>query len=158
MHIIAKRADIYRQKGVSKMPTYELTDESKEKDINGITYVVYRIRAKADRPILGVRKGDLGDFVENGDNLLHNSAGWVGDNAVVCGGARVLERALVSGDSLVFGAASIWGDACIKGKTRISGGVTICGNVIVGDNATISVPITLDGELQIGSSYMIYAK
>lgn len=72
------------------MLTYELTDESKEKVVNGVTYVAYRIRAKAGRPILGMRKGDPGGFVENEENLLHNSAGWVGDNAVVCGGARVL--------------------------------------------------------------------
>ena len=63
---------------------YELTDET----INHNGATLRRIRATQDIPLLDVRAGDLGGFVESTDNL--RGIAWVADNAKVYGTAQVL--------------------------------------------------------------------
>ena len=56
---------------------YKLTDETKA--FCGKT--LFRIEATRDIPKYGIRKGDLGGWIENERNLLHGGDAWVGGNA-----------------------------------------------------------------------------
>ena len=58
---------------------YELTDETIT--VDGRT--LHRIRALKDLPEHGVKKGDLGGFIEHENNLTGDA--WVGGNAWVSG-------------------------------------------------------------------------
>lgn len=73
------------------MKRYELTGESK---VNAWGVTVYRIRALVDIPRFGVKKGDLGGWVES--ELLRN------------------------GDARVFGAAWVFGAARVSGAAQVT--------------------------------------
>ena len=80
---------------------YELLDTD-TKVFNG--HKLFRIRALID--FGNVNKGKLGGYVEKEENLSHEGAAWIYDNAKI------------SGDAEIFGNARIYGDAdylCFKG-------------------------------------------
>lgn len=83
---------------------YELT---KEKYYDSrVQAVVYRIKALRD--FGNVKKGDLGGFVANENNLSHANTCWIYDNAIVCGESKVCEGAEVRGAAVVCGTSTIW--------------------------------------------------
>lgn len=49
-----------------------------------------------DIPEIGVKKGDLGGYVEKEENLSHSGTSWIRDNAVVCDNTRVWGNAVIS--------------------------------------------------------------
>lgn len=100
------------------MKKYELTDITIEQ--TGIT--LYRIRAVRAIKAFGVKKGDLGGYVENEENLSQSDNAWVSGNASVSGDARV------SGNAWVYGNASVSGDARVCGNARVSGNARVCGD------------------------------
>ena len=65
---------------------YELTEETVE--VEEIT--LHRIRALRDIERYGVKKGDLGGFIEKEDNLSHGGNAWVSSNAWVYDNAKVM--------------------------------------------------------------------
>ena len=71
---------------------------------------IHRIRAKKD--FGDVKKGDIGGWIENEENL--DSAGdcWVYDQAIVC------EWAVVYGDAKIKGKAKVWSN--LKGSKNWS--------------------------------------
>ena len=81
---------------------YELTGTTKVNDW-GVT--VHQIRATEDIPRFGVRKGDLGGWVES--ETLRNGDARVYGNAQVSGDARVSGNAWVSGNAQVYGNARV---------------------------------------------------
>ena len=85
---------------------------------------LYRIKALMD--FGDVKKGDLGGYIENEDNLSHNGKCWV------FGNARVFDDACVSGKAQVFGNARIFDD------TLVSNNAQVCGDACVSDNACVS--------------------
>ena len=70
------------------MKKYELTEEVNE-------HGLHRIRALRDIPLYGVKKGDLGGFVERENNLSQEGDCWIADNATVKDFAGVHDDALV---------------------------------------------------------------
>lgn len=66
---------------------YELTHESITID----NHTLYRIQAV--RNFAGVKKGDLGGFVETESNLSHDGNCWVSENAQVFTNAQVYDDA-----------------------------------------------------------------
>lgn len=66
------------------MKKFELTSET---IVNALGVTLFRIKATVDIDRFGVKKGDLGGFIEKEDNLSGNA--WVYDNARVSGDARV---------------------------------------------------------------------
>lgn len=78
------------------MKKYELLLDD-TKDVAGRK--LYRIRALAD--FGGVKKGELGGYIEKEDNLSHYGNAWVSGNAMVFDNARVFDNALVYGDARV---------------------------------------------------------
>ena len=75
------------------MKKYEFTGEVKV--VFGIT--LHRIRAAVSFGV--VVKGELGGWIEKGENLSQNGNAWVYGNAEVCGGAWVCGNAEVCGDA-----------------------------------------------------------
>lgn len=104
---------------------YELTDEAVK--INNHT--LYRIKSLKD--FSDVRKGDLGGFIEECDNLTHK------DNAWVWGNACIFENAIVSGSSRVYGEAQVYGNAQVYQGAWVFGNAQIFGNARIFGNAEV---------------------
>ena len=98
---------------------YKLTEETLE--IDGI--ILHRIIALRD--FYGVKKGDLGGFVEKESNLAHDYNCWIYNDAVVRG------NAMVYGDAKVYDDATVCGNAKVCGKAMVYGEATVCGNAEV---------------------------
>lgn len=78
---------------------YEFTGETIEHD----GHILNRIRALIDFD--GVKKGDIGGWIESEHNLSHNGNSWVYDDA------KVYEHAQVFHDAKVYYRAKIYGNA-----------------------------------------------
>ena len=115
------------------MKRYELTGVSK---VNAWGVTVYRIRALVDIPRFGVKKGDLGGWVES--ELLRDGAARVSGDAWVSGAAQVSGAARVSGDAQVSGAARVSGDARVFGDARVSGDARVFGDAQVSGAAHVT--------------------
>ena len=98
---------------------YKLTEETLE--IDGI--ILHRIIALKD--FYGVKKGDLGGFVEKESNLAHDYNCWIYNDAVVRG------NAMVYGDAKVYGEAKVCGNAEVCGEAKVYGNAKVCGNAKV---------------------------
>lgn len=150
---------------------YELTAESKKLS-GGVT--LYRIRALRD--FADVKKGQLGGFVEDDcSNLSHVGNAWVYNDAMVFGGARVIENAQVYGTATVKGYAQVKGDAKVLGAAVISeyaevreqacvtDGAKACGHAqvlgfaIVDGNATIKDEAWVQGYASVHDNSVIGA-
>ena len=105
---------------------YELTGTSK---VNAWGVTVHQIRATEDIPRHGVKKGDLGGWVES--ESLTNGDARVFGAAWVSGDARVFGAAWVFGDAQVFGAARVFGAAWVSGAARVSGAAWVSGDARV---------------------------
>ena len=101
---------------------YEITDTRLE----GTN--LHRIRALVDIPRYGVKKGDLGGYIESEYNLSQEGDCWVSGNALVFGDAQVSGDALVSGDAWVFDDARVSGNAWVFGDARVSGDALVSGD------------------------------
>lgn len=119
----------------------------------GATLVpLYRIKALQD--FGDVKKGDLGGLIEKEENLSHNDACWVYDNARIFGNARlsdnakvkdnsvIRDRARVFGNAVVCGHSSIGDDAIIKGNSRIIDS-PVEGNTRIEGNSTLKNSIAV---------------
>ena len=84
---------------------YEFTGETR--DPGNVT--LRQIRALRD--FGGVKKGELGGWIESEKNLLNDGTAWVSGDAQVYGDARVYGTAQVSGTARVYGDARVSGDA-----------------------------------------------
>ena len=89
---------------MSLEPNCELTDNTK---VNAFGVTLYQIRATRDIPARGVRKGDLG--------------GWIESAELSYGVARVSGNAWVYGNAEVYGNARVYGNAEVSGSARVSG-------------------------------------
>ena len=97
-----------------------------------------------------VKAGDLGGFIENGDNLDHNDTCWIYDSAKVCDNAgvyndaqvrheaAVCDSAVVSGAAIISERAHVYGDSHVYDYAQISGHARICDDVHVHGMAKIS--------------------
>ena len=126
---------------------YELTNETKEIEVDGTTHTLHRIRALKKFNCQGrkVKVGDLGGFVETKRNLsqAQNSTAWVFDNAFVYGNTTVCDNATVYGSATVYDNAKVCNNAMVCGDATVCGSATVCdiatvyGSVTVCDNAKV---------------------
>jgi len=97
---------------------------------NGKT--LYRI--KAVKTFGGIKKNDLGGFVETLANLAEEGNAWVYGNALVYGNAHVYSDARVLGNAHVYGNALVYGNAHVYGDARVYGNAWVYGNArVLGD-------------------------
>lgn len=127
-----------------KNKKYEFTGETKEFG----NYTLHRIRALVDIENI-VKKGELGGWIEEEENLSHEGNCWVNDGCYVCGGARVYENAHIAAGAKVLYGSEVYGDAYIcmcsevaydskvYGSAVVGGGSLVINNAEVYGNATI---------------------
>ena len=120
------------------MKKFELTSET---IVNALGVTLFRIKATVDIDRFGVKKGDLGGFIEKEDNLcnawVHGDAQVYGD-AWVSGDARVFGNAWVHGNAWVYDNAWVYGDAWVSGDARVAGNARVFGDAWVYGNAQVS--------------------
>ena len=116
-------------------PNFELTTNTKT--VLGVK--LFQIKAKQDIPSKGVKKGDLGGWVEK----EKTSSG----EAVVSGDAWVSGEAVVSGEARVYGNAWVYGEARVSGKARVSAG-WLWASVEISKTKYVKLAIKLQKELQ----------
>ncbi len=98
---------------------------------------LYRIQACIDIPSHGVRKGDLGGWIETPENLPQAGNGWVDGYALVYGNATVTGDALVKDHAEVFGNALIHGRAVVRGHARVFANAEVTGDAALADYAML---------------------
>jgi hypothetical protein len=98
-------------------------------NVNGTK--LYQIQALRDIPKYGVKKGDLGGFLEKAENLSQEgdcwvySDAWVFDNARVSGKAHVSDNARVFDNARVYGNAQVYGNAWVSDKAQVNNKMVI---------------------------------
>ena len=121
-----------------------------ESDIKGL----YRVKALKD--FADVKKGDIGGYVENPNNLSHKGCCWVCDDAKIYNEARIYGNSEISGCAVIDGNAQIHGNSRILGCAVIDGNARICGDsevwgyAIIRDNALIYGDSVINGNAFIG--------
>lgn len=73
------------------MKKYEFTETKNDQGL-------YQIRALINIPIIGIKVGDLGGWIETENNLSHTGDCWVHDNGQVSGNGRVCHNMHVHHD------------------------------------------------------------
>lgn len=121
-----------------------------ESNIKGL----YRVKALKD--FGDVKKGDIGGYVENPNNLSHEGYCWVYDNAKIYNEARIYGNSQVSDYAVIDGNARIYGNsrvsncAVIDGNARIYGDSEVWDYAIIRDNALIYGDSVISGNAFIG--------
>ena len=87
------------------MRKYEFTGETQNIECTGKVITLRRIRAARD--FMGVKKEELGGWIETEDNLSHSGNAWVSGDAQVSGNAWVPGNARVYDIRHVFTAGPI---------------------------------------------------
>lgn len=126
--------------------------------VKGVDVLVQRIKAKRDIPEKGVKKGDIGGYIECyqgriGWNILgHKGSCWIGENAIIMG------EIIISGDALITGNAIVknvefnpWEQTGKKTKTPAPLPSGIGGNALIKDDCIVS----LISQATIGGSTVI---
>lgn len=147
---------------------YELTDEILE--VGG--YVLHRIKALRD--FGNVKKGDLGGWIENEDNLSHSGDSWIYDDAVaynnakVCDNAAVYNNAVVCDNAMVFGNAKVYNHSRVYDNSRVYGyakiydyaEVGVCaevyGHATAFDSATVCNHAVVRDYVEVGKRAIVY--
>lgn len=139
---------------------YEITD-IENPEVPGL----FRVRALRniyrgdylDNQGLRAKKGDLGGWVENSENLAQEGECWISDNAVACNNSRVRDDAWVrgtarlSGDSsandnaIIQGYADLFDNASALGRSIVAGGARLCDNATICDSARAIDSATISG-------------
>ena len=139
--------------------------------------VLRRIVALRDIPRHGVKRGDVGGWLEKEENLsqygdawVYGNArvlgdAWVGGNAWVLGDARVYGNARVYGEARVSGNAWVLGEAWVYGKAKLFGTAEVAGSVYL-RYGSARAPLTLRKTIAMslgitpsrGGTYTFYKK
>lgn len=80
---------------------------------------IYRIRLLVNGVVPNAKKGDLGGFVQNEENLDQNGSCWLYDNSIAMERARVYENAKLYDDAIIFENARASGNARMKDYSRV---------------------------------------
>jgi acetyltransferase-like isoleucine patch superfamily enzyme len=161
------------------MKKYKLTKQTRK--VGGC--VLHRIKALRD--FGNVKKGDLGGWIENEDNLSHVGDCWIYDDAVaynnakVCDNAAVYDNVIVCDNAMVFGNAKVYNYSRVYDNSRVYGyakiydcaevGVcaevyghatafdcaTVCNHVVVRDYVEVGKRATVYGNTEIGGNAVI---
>lgn len=113
-------------------------------------------RVKALKNFADVKKGDIGGYVENPNNLSHEGYCWIYDNAKVYDNARIYgnsqvwDYAVIQGNARIYGNSQILNCAVIDGNARIYNDCEIWDYAIIRDNALIYGDSVISGNAFIG--------
>ena len=135
------------------MKKYEFTDQVK--NIGG--RILHRIRALRDIPEHDIKAGDLGGWLEKGENLSQYGSAWVDDEAMVFGSARVKDAAWVACSAMVFESARVEDSAVATGSARVTDAATVSGWATVSGSAWVADDATVDGRAYVGGMAYVCA-
>ena len=117
---------------------FSLTKETKIKF--GIT--LHRI--KAEKNFAGIKKNDLGGWVEKEENIYSSGDAWVS------GDAQVSDNAWVYGNAQVYGDAQVSGNARVSDNARVYGDAWVSGDAwVYGDAQVEKSPLLIQGTQHI---------
>lgn len=122
------------------MRKYEFTGETKK----SCGKILHRIRAV--RNFNGVKKGQLGGYVESEDNLSHDGNAWVGGKAIIYGNAHI------GGNADIGGYAEVGDNARVVGNARVNDHAKVFQNAQVFSNAVISGNSWVYGSAWVGGN------
>lgn len=125
---------------------YEFTGETIKHD----GHVLNRIRALIDFD--GVKKGDIGGWIESEHNLSHHGNSWVYDDAKVFGLARVFYDAKVYHRAKIYGQADVGGHAKVYGYAEVCDDATIHGNSCIYECCYVGASARIFGKAVVGGS------
>lgn len=112
--------------------------ETVPSDRDGLLQIRALRKVRGADGTLRARAGDLGGYVESGDNLAqHSSGAWIAENATVTGRAYVTGDGYVYGDAQVSEDARVDGRAIVRGYARIHGAARVDGYAEIEDRASI---------------------
>ena len=121
-------------------------------EFNGIK--LFRIEAVEDIDNFGVKKGDIGGYIEKEDNLSENA--WVSDSAWVYGNAMVYGSALVSGSAEVYGASRVYGNARVYDNAEVFDRAKVYGNAAVFGRAEVFGVAWVAGDAKVYGNASVY--
>lgn len=153
---------------------FELTSISMKHEYDADKEVtLYRIRATRDIKDHGVKKGDVGGWIEKEENMPgYNS--WIADEAKVFGKAQIKRNALVSGNAEVCGeaiidenakvcenaevyhSAKVYDNAIISGEAKVRHEAIVRGNAKVYDKSIVDDNALVEGDAEIFGNAWIY--
>ena len=135
---------------------YELTDEI----IIICGRTLHRIRALRSfgDVITGVKKGDLGGFVEGEKNLSHRGTCWVYDEAMVFDKARVIESAKVIHNALVYDEAIISKKAIVENFAQVYDRAILSDYAIAANFAKVGGRAIIKDSAVVFEHAMVYGK
>jgi len=122
------------------MEKYKILKETKL-DGNGKLPPYYRIEALKD--FGDVKKGDIGGWVSNYENLSQDGNCWLYDNGKARYNARILDDATIHGNasaggsSEMHGYSKLTGNACINRSAKLYDYAIVSYSAIVTDNAIV---------------------
>ena len=134
------------------MKKYEFT--GKTKSLLGVD--VKEIRYVRDISIHGISIGDIGGYLESEDNLSHDGACVVVEEASVMGLAIVKGNAHIKGNAMVSQQAIVGDYARISGYAVIYESARILGEAIVTDDARISGTASVSERAQIKGDAQVF--
>lgn len=130
---------------------YEFTGETKKY----VDIILHRIKATKDLQQHGVKKDDLGGWIEKESNLQDEA--WVGDEAMVFGNAQVIENAKVYGNAEVFGYAVIRHNAEVFERAVVNEDSLVSDNAKVYGKARVSHTSQIIENAQIFGETVIHS-
>ena len=132
---------------------YNLNDNRKYEILYDITrtfadvtgpVTLHRIVALIDIPQYNVKKGDVGGWVQNKNNLSQSGLCWIKDDSIAAQNSRVFDDALImngavlTDETLVCENAVLDGPVYLSGSASVAGSAYIAGPVDIENNASIS--------------------
>lgn len=154
---------------------FELTSFTKkhEYDNGNKEVTLYRIRATRDIKDHGVKKGDLGGWIEKEENMPGFNS-WIADEAKVYGNSQIKRNALISGNAEVRGisiidenakvcenaqvyhSAKVYGNAIISGEAKVKESAIVRGNAKVYGKSNVDDNALIDDNAEIFGNAWIY--
>lgn len=128
---------------------YELTDQTKEIEVDGHAHTLRRIRLL--RPIHYYRAGALGGWIESEANLSQVGNCLVLREAMVFGEAKVSDNAFVAGRAMIYGGSHVGGSARFGDDARCFACASVIGHTCVRGDAQILGTAHLSGSANIKS-------
>lgn len=111
----------YRLTSVSR-PLEEFIPNIRRQSKDSTRRMVFQIEAVIDMPLIGVKRGEKGGWVESERNLDQRNDCWIGANCLVYGEAEVQGNAVLKDDIWLGDTSSIGKNSLFSGHARIRGG------------------------------------
>ena len=128
---------------------FELTSISQRYEYENYKKVtLYRIRATRDIKDHGVKKGDLGGWIEKEENMPGFNS-WIAEEAKVFGNAKIKRNSLVSGNAIVCGWAIIDENAKVCDNSMVYHSATLSGDAVISGEAKVKEKATVRGNAKV---------